>query len=134
LGETLGKTILIDDDAAGYGWFVDPTPPMMPNSPLTATELVARPAAPPLSGRPVDHRDARDGPRTRLRAFRLARSHVSDLPLGERRLIAPGADAALALAVENLWNQRSPNNNTLDEVFASSTKDGKADLSWLSAR
>jgi hypothetical protein len=26
LGETLGKTIWIDDDAAGYGWFVDPTP------------------------------------------------------------------------------------------------------------
>jgi hypothetical protein len=26
LGETTGKTILIDRDAAGYGWFVDPTP------------------------------------------------------------------------------------------------------------
>ena len=26
LGETLGKTILIDRDAAGYGWFVDSTP------------------------------------------------------------------------------------------------------------
>lgn len=26
LGETFGKTILIDDDAAGYGWFVDSTP------------------------------------------------------------------------------------------------------------
>jgi len=26
LGETSGKTIWIDDDAAGYGWFVDPTP------------------------------------------------------------------------------------------------------------
>jgi hypothetical protein len=26
LGEKLGKTIWIDDDAAGYGWFVDPTP------------------------------------------------------------------------------------------------------------
>ena len=26
LGETVGKTILIDRDAAGYGWFVDPTP------------------------------------------------------------------------------------------------------------
>ena len=26
LGETIGKSILIDDDAAGYGWFVDPTP------------------------------------------------------------------------------------------------------------
>ena len=26
LGETSGKTILIDRDAAGYGWFVDPTP------------------------------------------------------------------------------------------------------------
>jgi cyclophilin family peptidyl-prolyl cis-trans isomerase len=26
LGETSGKTIWIDDNAAGYGWFVDPTP------------------------------------------------------------------------------------------------------------
>jgi hypothetical protein len=26
LGETIGNKILIDDDAAGYGWFVDPTP------------------------------------------------------------------------------------------------------------
>jgi cyclophilin family peptidyl-prolyl cis-trans isomerase len=26
LGETLGKTLWIDDDAAGYGWFIDPTP------------------------------------------------------------------------------------------------------------
>jgi hypothetical protein len=26
LGEALGNTILIDRDAAGYGWFVDPTP------------------------------------------------------------------------------------------------------------
>ncbi len=26
LGETSGKTVLIDRDAAGYGWFVDPTP------------------------------------------------------------------------------------------------------------
>ena len=26
LGETSGKTIRIDPDAAGYGWFVDPTP------------------------------------------------------------------------------------------------------------
>jgi hypothetical protein len=26
LGETAGNTIWIDDNAAGYGWFVDPTP------------------------------------------------------------------------------------------------------------
>jgi hypothetical protein len=26
LGEDVGKTILMDRDAAGYGWFVDPTP------------------------------------------------------------------------------------------------------------
>ena len=26
LGEAVGKTILIDSNAAGYGWFVDPTP------------------------------------------------------------------------------------------------------------
>ena len=26
LGEAIGTTILIDSNAAGYGWFVDPTP------------------------------------------------------------------------------------------------------------
>jgi hypothetical protein len=26
LGKTIGKTVVIDRDAAGYGWFLDPTP------------------------------------------------------------------------------------------------------------
>src|SRR5208283_399299 len=26
LGETFGNSVLIDSDAAGFGWFVDPTP------------------------------------------------------------------------------------------------------------
>ena len=44
LGETSGNTIWIDDDAAGYGWFVNPTPGDDAEfSMLTPTDLVARP-------------------------------------------------------------------------------------------
>ncbi len=44
LGEEIGKTILIDRDAAGYGWFIDPTPQDDSEfTQLSADVLVARP-------------------------------------------------------------------------------------------
>ena len=46
LGETLGKTIWIDDDAAGYGWFVDPTPGDDAEFADRARHRHARPRAP----------------------------------------------------------------------------------------
>ena len=43
LGETSGNTIWIDDDGAGYGWFVDPTPyDDAEFLAATATNLIAR--------------------------------------------------------------------------------------------
>ena len=40
----IGKTILIDRDAAGYGWFIDPTPQDDAEfTPLAADVLAARP-------------------------------------------------------------------------------------------
>jgi len=53
------------------------------------------------------------------------------LPLGERRLLARGADASMALAADSLWNHRSSDKGVLDEVFASFNQDGKRDWSWL---
>ncbi len=44
LGEEIGKTILIDRDAAGYGWFIDPTPQDDPEfTQLASNVLAARP-------------------------------------------------------------------------------------------
>ena len=44
LGEEIGKTILIDRDAAGYGWFIDPTPQDDAEfTHLAADVLVAKP-------------------------------------------------------------------------------------------
>jgi hypothetical protein len=44
LGETIGRTVLIDRDAAGYGWFVDPTPRDDAEfTPLPPGALVAQP-------------------------------------------------------------------------------------------
>ncbi len=44
LGEEIGKTILIDRDAAGYGWFIDPTPQDDAEfTQLAANVLVAKP-------------------------------------------------------------------------------------------
>jgi hypothetical protein len=46
LGETAGNTIWIDDNAAGYGWFVDPTPGDDAEfAPVAAAELAAQPGS-----------------------------------------------------------------------------------------
>ncbi|MEN6449607.1 MAG: Ig-like domain-containing protein [Thermoguttaceae bacterium] len=43
LGEAVGKTVLIDRDAAGYGWFIDSTPlDDAEYTPLASGQLVAR--------------------------------------------------------------------------------------------
>ena len=44
LGETVGRTVLIDRDAAGYGWFIDPTPrDDLEFTRLASNALAARP-------------------------------------------------------------------------------------------
>ncbi len=44
LGEEIGKTILIDRNAAGYGWFIDPTPQDDSEfTPLASGAMVALP-------------------------------------------------------------------------------------------
>jgi hypothetical protein len=132
LGETLGNTIWIDDDAAGYGWFIDPTPRDDAEfSLVSASDLVARVG------------NAANSRADLLTTVMHEMGHVlgyehSDsadlmnptLPLGERRLLA-GADAATALAISSQWNHRSSEKGALDEVFASFNQDDKRDWSWL---
>ncbi|MEN6449524.1 MAG: hypothetical protein ABFC96_03450 [Thermoguttaceae bacterium] len=46
LGEAIGNTVYIDTDAAGYGWFIDPTPADNAEfAPLLAGDLSAKPHA-----------------------------------------------------------------------------------------
>ena len=70
LGEQTPGHITIDIDAAGHGWFVDPTP--NDNSEFTHAQNAARhrPADRSVQrrggpSRPADHRDPRNGSRTR---------------------------------------------------------------------
>ncbi len=74
LGEAAGKTIRIDDDAAGYGWFVDPTPADNLEFVDSLGAVVDRPRGKPgpESVGPPDRRNARDGPRARLWTRRSA--------------------------------------------------------------
>ena len=99
LGETIGKTILIDRDAAGYGWFIDPTPQRRFRVHAGWLRRAGRPAADRRrrARRPADGRDARDGPRPGLRHDAGGDLMDATLPLGVRR--PPAVDQALARAL-----------------------------------
>ena len=136
LGETIGNKILIDRDAAGYGWFIDPTP---------ADDVgVRRRPWPVRLGRP--QRQSRGYNRADLlttvmheMGHVLGYEHSNSLdlmyptlPLGDRRFLAGGAVSAMALAAENNSNQSAANTNVLDDVLASFNADNKKkDWSWL---
>jgi hypothetical protein len=126
LGETAGNTILIDDNAAGYGWFVDTTPgddaEFSPTA--AANTLAARP------GSAVGNRADLLTTVMHEMSHVLGYDHSSSLdlmyptlPLGERRLLAGGA--AAALAGNGLQNHGSSANGALDDLFASLGADAK---------
>jgi len=126
LGETVGNTILIDNDAAGYGWFVDTTPG-------DDAEFLPTAAANTLAARPGSGVGNRADLLTTIMhemGHVLGYDHSSSLdlmyptlPLGERRLLAGGA--ATALTSDGLGSHRSSADGVLDDVFASLGEDGK---------
>jgi len=121
-----------DRDTSAYGGVGDATPGDDAEfSLVTATDLVARPG------------NAANNRADLLTTVMHEMGHVlgyehsnsldlmhSTLPLGERRLLAGGADASTALT-DSLSNHRSSDKGILDEVFASFNEDGKRDWSWL---
>ncbi len=133
LGEEIGKTILIDRDAAGYGWFIDPTPQDDAEfTQLAADVLVARPGT------------AAQGHADLLTAVMHEMAHVlgyehdsgedlmsPTLPLGQRRFLAGSPAYFTALAANYGWNQPVVGTGLLDQVFASSDQDGNNEWSWL---
>ena len=111
LGETDGKTILIDRDAAGYGWFVDPTPG-------DDSEFAATPGSPTLvaakGGAAALHVDLLTTVMHEL-GHELGLDHVAAddlmnavLPLGVRRNIS-GLDAI---------GGGSSEHDSVDQLFA----------------
>jgi hypothetical protein len=133
LGEQIGKTILIDRDAAGYGWFIDSTPHDDAEfTRLAADVLVARPQTDAAG-----HADL-------LTAVMHEMGHVlgydhdagadlmsAALPLGQRRFLAGSSAYFTAMAARSGWDQRPQGAGILDQVFASSDQDGKRDWLWL---
>jgi hypothetical protein len=129
LGETTGNTILIDDDGAGYGWFVDTTPGDDAEfSPIAANTLAARPGS-----AAVNRADLLTTVMHEM-GHVLGYEHSNSLdlmyptlPLGERRLLA---GAATVLAADSQGSHRSSANGILDDVFASLGEDGKREWAW----
>ena len=123
LGEAIGKTILIDRDAAGYGWFVDPTPADDSefSNVLGPHELTAR------NGSPAAERVDLLTTVMHEMGHVLGYEHSDSLdlmyptlPLGTRRSL--GEESAFSLS---MWESDVASNNgltntsALDQVFAS---------------
>ena len=134
LGETIGNKILINRDAAGYGWFIDPTPADNVEfaDVLSPYNLVAR------SGSPAYNRADLLTTVMHEMGHVLGYEHSNSLdlmyptlPLGDRRFLAGSAVSPVALAAENNY-QSAANTNVLDDVLASFNADNnKKDWSWL---
>ena len=118
LGEDIGNKIIIDRNAAGYGWFVDPTPA----DDVEFSDVLGPYALAAGDGSPAAHRA------DLLTAVMHEMGHLlgydhdagddlmnATLPLGERRFLAEGVPNNPGLASDA---------GVLDDIFASSNDDG----------
>jgi len=132
LGLASDATIWIDDDASGYGWYIDATP--YDDSEYTWTASTSMTA---VANAAVDRADL-------LTAVMHEMGHVlgyehadstslmaAALPLGERRLLDANATAMKVMAAaDNLAAARSAGAAAVDDLFAAwNDEDDKP--SWL---
>ncbi len=131
LGEASGNTIWIDDDAAGYGWFVDATPG--DDAEYTWTSSTTATAVTSVAANRADL----------LTAVMHEMGHVlgydhsastdlmsATLPLSERRVLADNKSELMAVAAaDSLYNSRPTSTSVIDDLFASFNDDDKK--SWL---
>jgi len=114
LGETAGNTVLIDRDAAGYGWFVDPTP----NDNSEFPNRLGQYTLGADSGSPAANRV--DLLTTVMHELGHVLGYADDtagdlmnvtLPLGERRVLT-GSPLAESAAVDQVFASSASNNGS----------------------
>ena len=123
LGETVGNTIRIDRDAAGYGWFVDPTPA----DDLEFADVIGQHVLAAGNNSPAAHRVDLLTTVMHEMGHVLGYKHsdsfdlmYSTLPLGARRSL--GEESAFSIGKRDsdiVWDNRLVNTSVLDQVFAS---------------
>ncbi len=123
LGETVGNTIRIDRDAAGYGWFVDPTPA----DDLEFADVIGQHVLAADNSSPAAHRVDLLTTVMHEMGHVLGYKHSdsfdlmhSALPLGTRwSLSGESAFSTGKRDSDIAWDNRLVNTSVLDQVFAS---------------
>ena len=129
LGEEVDHAILIDRDAAGYGWFVDSTP----RDDLEFADVLGPNALAARNGSPAAHRVDLLTTVMHEMGHALGFDHSDTLDLmgptllpGVRKSLAgQSIPSAAGPYADFSWNSRSANPSILDELFASFEENGK---------